>query len=84
MLVIFIALLPFSPLAPLFGFSALPPGFFAILGAMIVTYLLLAELGKAFFFRPQRGVEPLAGEPSAQHRWLRRGGRWARRPTVVL
>jgi Mg2+-importing ATPase len=78
------ALLPFSPLASLFGFSPLPLGFFAILGAMIVTYLLLAELGKAFFFRPQRGIEPLAREPSVQHRWwLRRGGRWTRRPAAV-
>ena len=43
--------LPFSPLASVLGFRALPPLFFAILVGMIVTYLALAELGKAWFFR---------------------------------
>jgi hypothetical protein len=36
------------------GFRALPPLFFAILVGMIATYLALAELGKAWFFRHLR------------------------------
>lgn len=43
--------LPFTPLARLFGFTALPAGFLAILGVMVVVYLVLVEVGKSFFFR---------------------------------
>ncbi len=49
-------LLPFiGPIARLMGFRALPLAFLAVLVGMIATYLLLAEVGKAFFFQPQRG-----------------------------
>ena len=44
------ALLPYTPLANFLGFTALPPLFFAILVAMIITYLALIELGKRLFF----------------------------------
>lgn len=44
------ALLPYTPLANFLGFTALPPLFFAILVAMIVTYLALIEIGKRLFF----------------------------------
>jgi Mg2+-importing ATPase len=44
------ALLPYTPLANFLGFTALPPLFFAILVAMIVTYLVLIEIGKRLFF----------------------------------
>jgi Mg2+-importing ATPase len=70
-------LMPFTPLARLFGFTSLPPGFFAILVAMVVTYLMLAELGKARFFRPTRGDHPLARDlPPRQRRILRLITRW--------
>jgi Mg2+-importing ATPase len=42
--------LPFTPLAHVLGFVALPPAFFAVLGLMVVTYLGLIELGKRLFF----------------------------------
>ncbi len=72
------ALVPFSPLAALFGFTPLPAAFFAILVAMIVTYLVLAELGKALFFRPERGVRPLARKVPPPHgHVLRLGTRWS-------
>ncbi|HSO93589.1 MAG TPA: cation transporting ATPase C-terminal domain-containing protein, partial [Candidatus Dormibacteraeota bacterium] len=75
------ALIPFSPLASLFGFTRLPVAFFAILVGMVATYLVLAELGKAFFFRPDRGVEPLARDLTSHHRWvLRLGTRWVGQP----
>ena len=66
------AVIPFTPLAALFGFSPLPLPFFAILLAMVATYLLLAELGKARFFRPDRGDRPLSAEVSTQHGRLAR------------
>jgi P-type Mg2+ transporter len=45
------ALLPFTPLAPWLGFVPLPPGFFAFLLFMIVSYLGLVELVKRWFYR---------------------------------
>ena len=64
------ALIPFSPLSSLFGFTPLPAAFFAILATMVATYLLLAEAGKAIFFRPERGDEPLARDLTRHHRWV--------------
>ena len=43
--------LPYSPLAHALGFRSLPWLFLAILLAMIATYLALAEVGKAYFYR---------------------------------
>jgi Mg2+-importing ATPase len=42
--------LPFSPLAHLLGFKALPVAFLVVLVAMVVTYMALVEVGKHFFF----------------------------------
>jgi Mg2+-importing ATPase len=61
--------LPFSPLAGVLGFTALPAGFLAILVLMVVTYLGLVEAGKSRFFRPEPGERPLA----------RKRGKWERR-----
>jgi Mg2+-importing ATPase len=61
--------LPFSPLAGLLGFTALPAGFLGILVLMVVTYLGLVEAGKSRFFRPEPGERPLA----------RKRGEWERR-----
>ena len=44
-------LIPYSPIAHVLGFHALPPLFLAILVLMAVTYLALAELAKSYFFR---------------------------------
>jgi P-type Mg2+ transporter len=43
--------LPFTRLGNFLGFQPLPGLFFAILGVMIVIYLLLIELGKLVFYR---------------------------------
>jgi Mg2+-importing ATPase len=43
------------PLADLFGFQPLPLAFLAVLAGMIVTYLALAQVGVALFFKPQGG-----------------------------
>jgi Mg2+-importing ATPase len=47
------AILPFSPLSHVLGFASLPVEFFLILVAMIVGYLVLAELVKARFYQAQ-------------------------------
>jgi Mg2+-importing ATPase len=45
--------LPFSPIAPYLGFTPLPLSFFALLTALLVTYLLVVEGGKQWFYRRQ-------------------------------
>ena len=47
------AILPFTPLSHVLGFASLPLEFFLILLAMIVAYLVLAELVKARFYAVQ-------------------------------
>ncbi|HWN99446.1 MAG TPA: magnesium-translocating P-type ATPase [Blastocatellia bacterium] len=47
MLIVIVGIvLPFSPLADVFGFAPLPAMFFLFLGGAVVTYLLLVELVK--------------------------------------
>jgi len=43
--------LPYTPLVHVLGFHRLPVLFLVILAAMTLTYLALAEVGKAIFFR---------------------------------
>jgi len=50
--VVFFAMaLPFTPLAPLLGFSPLPAAFFGLLSALLAAYLLMVEAGKQWFYR---------------------------------
>jgi Mg2+-importing ATPase len=73
-------LLPFSPLAGLFGFTALPPVFLGILAGMVAVYLALAELGKAWFYRPRTRTAPIARQrPGRLRRTERRAARWSHR-----
>jgi P-type Mg2+ transporter len=72
------AIIPFTPAARIFGFRPLPFGFFVILAAMVVTYLALVELGKAFFFarwRPAGSAAPLSDR--RQRRISRVRTRWS-------
>jgi P-type Mg2+ transporter len=72
--------LPFTPLAGLFGFTALPPAFLGILAGMVAIYLALAEAGKAWFYRPRIGTEPIAKRrPRRLRRIERRAARWTHR-----
>ncbi len=54
------AALPFSPLAGILGFTALPAAFFAFLVAMVLVYIVLIELGKRRFYRHPPEGQPLA------------------------
>ena len=79
--------LPYSPVAHVLGFRALPATFLAVLVAMIVTYLALAEIGKHVFFRSARlrpsVHRPLAVAPSHHERHQRQRAirfAWGHRP----
>ncbi len=69
--------LTISPLAHTLGFTPLPWPFFAVLGAFVVTYLVLVELAKMMFY-----AEPihLVGQPhrtrGRAHRIRRRAARF--------
>jgi Mg2+-importing ATPase len=81
-------ILPFTPLAGLFGFSPLPAGFLAILAVMVVVYLALIEIGKSIFFgrRPALPHVPIARwrQPPAIRRIERLASRWTVRPKPRL
>lgn len=47
--------LPYSPLAGVLGFSPLPPLFLALLGGILVLYMLTAEVAKQVFYRRMQG-----------------------------
>jgi Mg2+-importing ATPase len=80
--------IPFTPLAAWFGFTALPVGFLLILAAMVVVYLALVEIGKSFFFsrRPLRPHLPIANWrlPRGLQRVERIASRWTVRPRPPL
>ncbi len=48
------AVLPYTGLAPLLGFTPLPTTFFLLLFVMVAAYLLLVELAKSRFYRAPR------------------------------
>jgi len=58
-------LLPYSPLAHVLGFRSLPALFLLILAGLAATYLALAEVGKAYFFRQQRRAAAAISTASA-------------------
>jgi P-type Mg2+ transporter len=76
------AILPFSPLAHVLGFTALPAGFFAFLVAMVVVYVALIELGKRRFYRHAPEGEPLA-RPHPRRRIHHRASRWSTRRGIT-
>jgi Mg2+-importing ATPase len=49
--VVFGTIFPFTPLGALIGFTALPPSFWVVNVLMTLTYLLLVEAGKVFFYQ---------------------------------
>jgi len=70
------AMLPFSPVAHVLGFTPLPATFFAFLVGMVIAYLILIELGKRRFYRtlPARRALP---RPHLHRRARRRASRWS-------
>jgi Mg2+-importing ATPase len=73
-------LLPFSPLAHVLGFTALPAGFLAALAAMIIVYFALIEFGKRRFYRVRPSGPPIARpRPDRERRIHHRASRWTTR-----
>ena len=71
------ALLPYTGLSHLFGFSPLPTRFFLLLFAMVVIYLVLVEIAKTIFFRrPAAEVLPLTHAQRQTRRVKRRASRF--------
>jgi len=86
------AYLPFSPAAHALGFTPLPAAFFGFLVGMIITYLILIEVGKRVFYRrlperrpPTRHVDPHKRARHRASRWTVIGRlRSPRRPRTSL
>jgi Mg2+-importing ATPase len=75
------AVLPYTGLAHLLGFSPLPTTFFLLLFGMVVVYLLLVELAKTRFYRaPHARTTPPAAthEERVERRIRRRASRFVR------
>jgi Mg2+-importing ATPase len=72
--------LPFSPVGPLLGFTPPPVGFFLVLVALVVVYLVLIEITKTFFFATARAAarRPVGARRRGRpHRLARRAGRFS-------
>jgi P-type Mg2+ transporter len=77
------AILPYTGLAPLLGFTPLPTAFFLLLFGMVVVYLLLVELAKTRFYRlPHTRSSPPASTHAErmERRIRRRASRFIRHP----
>jgi len=72
------AILPFSPVAHVLGFTTLPLRFFLILLGMIGTYLVLVELAKSRFYaaHPHHGRPPTTHEERTLRSIRRRAARF--------
>ncbi len=57
------AILPYTGLAHVLGFTPLPTTFFLLLFGMVVVYLLLVELAKTPFYRAPHARAPQARTP---------------------
>jgi Mg2+-importing ATPase len=51
-------LIPLTPLGPVFGLVALPPGYYLFLGGAVPAYLLLVEGVKQLLYRSRWGAAP--------------------------
>ena len=81
------ALLPYTGLAHLFGFSVLPTKFFLLLFGMVVVYLVLVEVAKHWFFQSQSSRLAVTATTDSQRlnrRIMKRASRFVRheRPSL--
>jgi P-type Mg2+ transporter len=66
------AILPFTPIARILGFTTLPVAFFLILVAMVFAYLALVEVVKSRFYAREQGRERPATAMTHKQRVARR------------
>ncbi len=76
------AVVPFTPLAGLLGFSPLPAEFFLLLVGMIATYLVLVECAKIAFYatQPLPAMPPTTRSERLRRRIARRAMHFTRHP----
>jgi P-type Mg2+ transporter len=77
------AILPYTGLANLLGFTPLPTTFFLLLSGMVVVYLMLVELAKTRFYRAPHARSPRAPSTHAERlerSIRRRASRFVRHP----
>jgi len=80
------AVLPYTGLASLLGFTPLPASFFLLLFGLVVVYLLLVELAKTRFYRAPHARTPRPASTHAQRlerRIRRRAGRFIHHPVSL-
>ena len=81
------AILPYTGLATLLGFTPLPVSFFLLLTGLILAYLLLVEVAKARFYRvASRAIVPPPAPTRAERmerRLRRRAGRFIHPATAT-
>jgi Mg2+-importing ATPase len=78
------AILPYTGLAKLLGFTPLPTTFFLLLFGMVFVYLVLVELAKTRFYRvhhARRQPPPSTHAQRLERRIRRRASRFIRHPT---
>lgn len=78
------AILPFTPLAGILGFTRLPVVFFAILAALIAAYLAIVEVAKGRFYAVSHVGEPVGTRHKHERRIHRRAARFSHAGPVVL
>ena len=81
------AVLCYTGLAHLLGFSALPARFFALLFAMVAVYLILVEGAKSWFFKrrsPHLAVTVRTHAQQLEHRIAKRASRFVRHEPPTL
>jgi Mg2+-importing ATPase len=76
-------ILPFTGLSHVFGFTALPARFLAVLGIMFLMYIALAEFAKSRFYRAQStdGPPQRTKGQRKRHEVRRRANRFTLRST---
>jgi Mg2+-importing ATPase len=80
------AIIPFTGLAHLLGFTPLPVKFFLLLAGLVVVYLLLVELAKTRFYRTphaRTARPPSSHAQRLERRVRRRASRFIRHPDMT-
>jgi Mg2+-importing ATPase len=75
--------MPVLPFAHDIGFRPLPGFFFAALAGMVITYLVLIEVGKRWFFQQAAATTTSVRRRGTGHRVHRRAARFSTREPVL-
>lgn len=76
--------IPYTPIGPVFKFAPLPPLFYVLLVLMVVTYLLLAEVVKKWFYKRHEFRIEQTLVPRRKSFYLSRGARLVQDTAAVI